>query len=42
MVRNHSFLETLIKKENGQIIPDIYHKPTDTHNTPISIITTLK
>ena len=25
------FLDTLIKNENGQIIRDIYHKPTDTH-----------
>ena len=25
-----SFLDILIKKENGQIITDIYHKPTDT------------
>ena len=25
-----SFLDILIKNENGQIITDIYHKPTDT------------
>ena len=23
------FLDILIKKENGEIIPDIYHNPTD-------------
>ena len=36
------FLDILIKNVNGQIITDIYHKPTEPNNTSTSEATTPK
>ena len=41
-LKNQPFLEILIKNVNGQIITDIYHKPTDINHTLTSKATTPK